>query len=174
MVPRKHKTRIPTRNNRQSPLLHSRSERSCAGTGVLWAGREIRDDLADMYVSRVLWTLLHYFPLTLRMLTCFLIPGKPWLYDDSPSPDNPLRCIHADPDWTYTYYSNMSNAYARMARESATVMHKKKDYDNPPMDGIWGKTELPALRYKTDVKEVSYLVSQRPSPRQLPAFLRSI
>ena len=65
MVPRKHKTRIPTRNNRQSPLLHSRSERSCAGTGVLWAGREIRDDLADMYVSRILWTLLHYyFPLT--------------------------------------------------------------------------------------------------------------
>lgn len=38
------------------------------------------------------------------------------------------------------------------------------------MNGIWGKTELPALRYKTDVKEVSYLVSQRPSPRQIACF----
>jgi len=48
----------------------------------------------------------------------------------------------------------MSNAYARMARESATVMHKTKDYFDPPMNGIWGKIELPALRDKTDVKEV--------------------
>ena len=112
--------------------------------------------------SCIITSLLHR-----RMLTCFLIPGKPWLYDDSPSPDNPLRCIHANLTLTHTYYSNMSNAYARMARKSATVMHKKKDYDNPPMNGIWGKTELPALRYKTDVKEVSYLFSQRPSPRQI-------
>jgi hypothetical protein len=57
----------------------------------------------------------------------------------------------------------MSNAYARMARESATVMHKTQDYDNPPMNGIWGKTELPALRDKTDVKEVSsFLSTHRP------------
>jgi hypothetical protein len=49
----------------------------------------------------------------------------------------------------------MSNAYARMARKSATVMHKSQDYDNPPMDGIWGKIELPALRDQTDVEEVS-------------------
>jgi hypothetical protein len=49
----------------------------------------------------------------------------------------------------------MSNAYARMARKSATVMHKTQDYLNPPMNGIWGKIELPALRDKTDVKEVS-------------------
>jgi hypothetical protein len=84
-----------------------------------------------------------------------LIPGKPERYDDSLSPDNPLRCIHANLSWRHTYYSSMSNAYARMARESATVMHKTQDYDNPPMNGIWGKTELPALRDMTDVKEVS-------------------
>jgi hypothetical protein len=85
----------------------------------------------------------------------FMIPGQPELYNDSPHPDNPLSCIHANPLWRHTYYSSMSNAYARMARESATVMHKTQDYDNPPMNGIWGKTELPALRDKTDVKEVS-------------------
>ncbi|KAM0700057.1 hypothetical protein Q7P36_000268 [Cladosporium allicinum] len=79
---------------------------------------------------------------------------KPECYDDSLSPDNPLRCIHANLTLTHTYYSRMSNAYARMARESATVMHKTQDYDNPPMNGIWGKTELPALRYETDVKEM--------------------
>jgi hypothetical protein len=49
----------------------------------------------------------------------------------------------------------MSYAYARMARQSATVMHKTQDYFNPPMNGIWGKTELPALCDKTDVIEVS-------------------
>jgi len=42
-----------------------------------------------------------------------------------------------------------------MARKSATVMHKSQDYDNPPMNGIWGTTELPALRDQTDVEEVS-------------------
>jgi hypothetical protein len=50
-----------------------------------------------------------------------------------------------------------------MARESATVMHKTQDYHNPPMNGIWGKTELPALRDKTDVEEVSsFLSTHRP------------
>jgi hypothetical protein len=65
----------------------------------------------------------------------------------------------------------MSNAYARMTRKSATVMHKKQDYFNPPMNGIWGTTELPALRDETDVEEVSSVSA--PSPRQLPAVLRS-
>lgn len=50
----------------------------------------------------------------------------------------------------------MSHAYARMARKSATVMHKTADYFDPPMNGIWGKTELPALRDKTDVEEVGF------------------
>lgn len=80
--------------------------------------------------------------------------GQPELYNDKPTPDNPLRCIHEDPSLRSRYYSSMSNAYARMARESATVMHKTKDYFDPPMNGIWGRTELPALRDKTDVKEV--------------------
>lgn len=43
-----------------------------------------------------------------------------------------------------------------MARKSATVMHKTADYFDPPMNGIWGKTELPALRDKTDVEEVGF------------------
>lgn len=51
-----------------------------------------------------------------------------------------------------------------MARQSATVMHKTQDYSDPPMNGIWGKTELPALYNETDVKEVStFLVSVTPS-----------
>jgi len=41
-------------------------------------------------------------------------------------------------------------------------MHKTQDYFNPPMDGIWGTTELPALCDETDVKEVSGL-SRPPS-----------
>lgn len=65
----------------------------------------------------------------------------------------------------------MSYAYARMARKSATVMHKTQDYFDPPMNGIWGKTELPALYDETDVEEVGSF--SRLSFRQLPAFLRS-
>jgi hypothetical protein len=65
----------------------------------------------------------------------------------------------------------MSNAYARMARKSATVMHKTQDYFNPPMNGIWGKIELPALRDKTDVKEVSgYSAPITPSIACFPAI----
>lgn len=87
------------------------------------------------------------------MLTLY-VQGQPELYNDRITPDNPLRCIHEDPALKKRYYTSMSNAYARMARKSATVMHKTKDYYNPPQNGIWGQTELPALRDKTDVMEV--------------------
>ena len=50
-------------------------------------------------------------------------------------------------------------------------MHKTQDYFEPPMNGIWGKTELPALYDETDVEEVGSF--SRLSSRQLPAFLRS-
>jgi hypothetical protein len=105
----------------------------------------------------------------------FFVPGQPELYDDSPRPDNPLSCIHAKPLWRHAYYSSMSNAYARMARETATVMHKTQDYDNPPMDGIWGETELPALRDKTDVEEVSaYCSFSAPTTPPIACFLPAV
>jgi len=80
--------------------------------------------------------------------------GQAELYNDALTPDNPLRCIHADATLKRRYYSSMSNAYARMARESATVMHRTRDYFDPPLDGIWGKIELPTLSDKTDVTKV--------------------
>lgn len=81
--------------------------------------------------------------------------GPAWLYDDSKTPDNPLRCIHNDRKQTKTFYENMSNAYARMARKHATVMHMSSDYADPPQDGIWGRIELPALRDETDIVQVN-------------------
>ena len=51
----------------------------------------------------------------------------------------------------------MSDAFARMARKHATVMHMNADYDQPPQNGIWGRIELPTLRDKTDITEVRTL-----------------
>jgi hypothetical protein len=53
-----------------------------------------------------------------------------------------------------TFFENMSEAYARMARKHATVLHLSTDYADPPQDGIWGRIELPALRDKTDILKV--------------------
>lgn len=48
----------------------------------------------------------------------------------------------------------MSEAYASLARQHAIVIHAKMDFGNPPMDGIWGMTELPVLDSRTDVVEI--------------------
>lgn len=66
-----------------------------------------------------------------------------------------MSCIHNGP-MKRTFYENMSKAYARMARDTATVMHMTADYANPPQDGIWGRIEVPALRDLTDITEVRW------------------
>lgn len=80
--------------------------------------------------------------------------GPENLYNEEITDTNPLHCIHEDSALQEKYYSSMSEAYARMARVSATVMHTTKDYRDPPMTGIWGKIELPALRLQTNIFEV--------------------
>ena len=79
------------------------------------------------------------------------LAGPNWLYDDSLASANPLRYIHSDRNKRTKFYENMSQAFARMARKRATVMHMADDYDDPPQNGIWGRIELPALRDQTDV-----------------------
>ncbi|KAI9698286.1 MAG: hypothetical protein M1820_007556 [Bogoriella megaspora] len=48
----------------------------------------------------------------------------------------------------------MSQAYARMASESAKVMHHAKFFENGPPDGIWKTIELPTLHSFTDVVKI--------------------
>ena len=74
-----------------------------------------------------------------------------WLYNDSKACNNPLRHIHNNEKDREVFYENMSRAFARMARKSATVMHMTNDYDKPPDNGIWGRIELPTLLHQTDV-----------------------
>jgi hypothetical protein len=79
------------------------------------------------------------------------------LYDDRQIGSNPLRCIHEDHDKRTVFYENMSRAFARMARDSATVMHLNGDYEREPDNGIWARVELPTLRQATDVETVRSL-----------------
>lgn len=39
----------------------------------------------------------------------------------------------------------MSRAFALKAHSFARVLHSASDYLDPPMDGIWGRVELPQL-----------------------------
>lgn len=82
-----------------------------------------------------------------------------WLYDDRVEDDNPLRCIHHNPEERTVFYENMSRAFARMSRKSATVMHSFKDYEVVPQDGIWARVEMPALQEKTDVELVRLIAN---------------
>jgi len=81
------------------------------------------------------------------------------LYDHRPTPSNPLRCIHADAALRQRFYEAMSRAFALKARAAAAVMHAPADYDDPPLDGIWARVELPALKDATDVGLVAKLDS---------------
>lgn len=54
-----------------------------------------------------------------------------------------------------------------MARKTATVMHMAKDFRKPPLHGIWGKVELPALREKTDIEVVRSAPKSNSSKRVL-------
>ena len=94
-------------------------------------------------------------PLTLPFNTDNLRDAGPtWLYENATNPENRLRCIHGDRATTMTFYENMSRAYARMARQNATIMHSHSDYASPPLDGIWGRIELPTIRDATDIFEM--------------------
>ncbi|MBE7182197.1 MAG: hypothetical protein INR71_13510, partial [Terriglobus roseus] len=66
-------------------------------------------------------------------------------YDHRPEPSNPLRCIHADRATQLRYFENMSRAFATKATAFARVLHRAADYADPPLDGIWGRVELPEV-----------------------------
>ena len=48
------------------------------------------------------------------------------------------------------YFARMSRSMTTLCNNFATVMHSNDDYDNPPMDGIWGAVELPQLQLPKD------------------------
>lgn len=79
------------------------------------------------------------------------VAGQQWTYNNSTT--SSVSCIHNDENLRYKYYSAMSAAFARLARESATIMHL--DPNNPPKSGIWPPTEYPTLRVATDVAQFS-------------------
>ena len=80
---------------------------------------------------------------------------------------NPPQGIFNNTVTTRTYYENMSGAMAQLCGGFVTVM--TKDPKNIPLDGIWGRSELPTLkRYGNpggQVHTVSrlHLKSTRPS-----------
>lgn len=62
------------------------------------------------------------------------------------------------------YFKEMSRAMATLCDTFATVMHSESQYQNPPMDGIWGQVEFAQLQTPRDeqprhvqVDKVSYL-----------------
>lgn len=77
-----------------------------------------------------------------------------YLYVHHDVPSNPMRCIHHDPAKRTWFYEAMSKAFAMKAQGYVTVMHDKGDYENPPMDGIWGRIEFPTMKALGHVREV--------------------
>lgn len=73
------------------------------------------------------------------------------LYNHRNVPDNPMRCIHNKESLRTIYYENMARAFAMKANGSAMVMHGLKDYDKPPLEGIWGRVELPTIKKVANV-----------------------
>jgi hypothetical protein len=77
--------------------------------------------------------------------------------------NNPLKCIMANAKDQMTYFENMSQAYAMKAHNMATVLHR--NIDNPPMDGIWARKELPILQAAGNPGGIVDYVSSNTSPR---------
>ncbi|KAF2113493.1 hypothetical protein BDV96DRAFT_577895 [Lophiotrema nucula] len=77
-----------------------------------------------------------------------------YLYNHLNTTDNPMRCIHNDATKRTMFYENMSRAFAKKANGSVVVMHGADDYDKPPMDGIWGRVELPTMKDGDGVSSV--------------------
>ncbi|KXS97594.1 hypothetical protein AC578_5778 [Pseudocercospora eumusae] len=69
-------------------------------------------------------------------------PRLTWIYEDK-TWDRRNQC-----------YRTMSTAFARLARGSATVLRLPQDYHNPPMTGMFGQQEIPALGAYTDVVQL--------------------
>ncbi|KAK4628962.1 hypothetical protein CLAFUW4_07868 [Fulvia fulva] len=90
------------------------------------------------------------------------------------------RCIFSSTTYTQEYYENMSAAFARLARGSATVMHDSADWADPPMDGIFGRIEVPNISEYTDVEELWAIndatsrAAMRGDIYSLPSYHRSL
>jgi hypothetical protein len=52
----------------------------------------------------------------------------------------------------------MSKAFAIKAHGSVEVMHGWGDYESPPMDGIWGRIEYPAVLNQKKVDRVGAFI----------------
>jgi hypothetical protein len=53
------------------------------------------------------------------------------------------------------FYQNMSQAFAIKAHGPVEVMHAAADYDEPPLDGIWGKVEFPTIVERRRIRRVT-------------------
>ena len=73
---------------------------------------------------------------------------------------NPLRAIFNSTHTTRTYYENMSSAMAQLCGGFATVM--TKDPNNIPLNGIWGRSELPTLKRNGNPGGQVHTVSELP------------
>ncbi|EME76927.1 uncharacterized protein MYCFIDRAFT_180585 [Pseudocercospora fijiensis CIRAD86] len=82
------------------------------------------------------------------------ISGPKWMYQKN---DTRLQFVYSTEALTAQYYQAMSTAFARMARGAATSLHMPEDFDNPPLGGIFGRQEMPALGRFTDVGKGSSL-----------------
>lgn len=90
-----------------------------------------------------------------------------WLYREDDVADNPLQCIHRDLILKTNFYENMARAFAIKANGVAAVMHAFEDYDDPPLNGIWGKIELEAVKVGA---KVGCLVKMKEDGTDLKVF----
>jgi hypothetical protein len=73
-------------------------------------------------------------------------PWPCYLYDHLDHGQNPLRCIHQSDRERQLFFTHMSRAFAKKARNFSTVLHSGANYGNPPANGIWGSVEFPTLQ----------------------------
>lgn len=82
-------------------------------------------------------------------------PWEPELYNNSTDEKNLYSCIHHDNATRNIFFERMSEAFATKASGYVHVMHDPADYDEPPMNGIWGRIEQKALRNRVYVVNIS-------------------
>jgi len=114
-------------------------------------------DTALFYTRNMTTAAIRYAAAQTPPLTTIWSVWPCYLYDHRAAPANKMRCIHADPAHRTRFYEAMSRAFALKARGVAAVMHADADYDDPPVDGIWGRVELPAIKTATTVGVVNKL-----------------
>lgn len=118
----------------------------------------------------------------LALMKCTYTPQDMWpcgLYNsDTKDTNNPMRCIMGDASLKYKYFETMSKVYAEICGGTAVLI--TADVSNIPLNGIWGRIELPTLQRDTDFDSPKQQVSNvsKPLPNQTnlsyPAFFRSI